>query len=142
MTEKRSTQRKEIKRHSVTSDRYCSLRVVSRRNLVCSDQYVRIIDLSVIGMGVECEQPIEPGIIWFKEGVYGQKCGCLVWQRRKGSRYRLGIEFISLSRFEEEYLRQQLDQADDGALLQDPEEIIAKVIAYITNERAPVVNLT
>jgi len=141
MTEKRSAQRIEIKRHSLVSDRHCSLRAISCRTLTCKDQYVRIMDLSIIGIGVECDQPIDPGIIWFKETVYGQKWGHLVWQKKNGDRYRVGIEFISLSRPEEEYIRQQLEQGEHGKPVQDPEAIISKVISTTMNDREPAVNL-
>jgi len=140
MTEKRLTQRKEIKRHSVNSERYCTLRAVSCRDLNCTDQQVKIVDLSITGIGVECDRPLEPGIVWFKESVYGQKCGHIVWQKKNGSRYRVGVEFISLSRLEEDYLRQQLEPVAQGTAMQDPQEIIPKVLAAVSSDRAPAVN--
>lgn len=141
MTEKRSAQRIEIKRHSLVSDRHCSLRVVSRRTLTCKDQQVRIMDLSIIGIGIECDQPMDSGIILFKESVYGQKWGHLVWQRKTGNRYRVGIEFISLSRPEEDYIRQQLERGENGKPIQDPDAILSKVMSSTMNDREPAVNL-
>jgi hypothetical protein len=141
MTEKRSSERKQIKRHSLISERHCSLRAVSCRTFTCTDQYVKIVDLSIIGIGVECDQPMDPGIIWFKESVYGQKWGHLVWQRKNGNRYRAGIEFISLSRLEEDYIIQRLEQGENGRAIQDPEAIISRVITSAINEREPAVNL-
>ncbi len=141
MTEKRSTQRKEIRRHSVIRERYCSLRAVSFRNLSCMDQSVKIVDLSITGVGVECEKPLEEGIVWFKDSLYGQKCGHLVWQKQNGIRYRAGIEFISLSRFEEEYLREHVEGAEHGKSLHDPDDIISRVIAHLTNQQNPPVRL-
>lgn len=142
MDEKRSDYRKEIQRHSVSSERQCSLRVVSFTNFAWMDQRVKIVDLSITGIGVECNQSIEPGIIWFKECIYGQKFGYLVWQRKNGDRYRVGIEFISLSRLQEEYLRQQLEQVEQGKSIQDPEQVISGVIEYIKKERDPAFNRT
>jgi hypothetical protein len=105
-------------------------------------QRVKIVDLSITGIGVECDQSIEPGIIWFKECVYGQKFGHLVWQRKNGDRYRVGIEFISLSRLQEEHLRQQLKQVEQGKSIQDPEQVISGVIDYIKKEHDPAFNFT
>jgi hypothetical protein len=144
MEEKRSDHRKEIQRHSVSSERQCSLRVVSFRNFAWMDHHVKIVDQCITGIGVECDQSIEPGIIWFKECAYGQKFGHLVWQRKNGDRYRAGIEFISLNRLQEEYLRKQLEQVEQDKSIQDPEQVISGVIEYIEHikkERDPAFNL-
>lgn len=99
------------------------------------------MDLSIIGIGIECDQPIDFGIIWFKESVYGQKWGHPVWQRKNGNRYRVGIEFISLSRPEEAYLRQQFERGENGKPIQDPDAILSKVMSSTTNDLEPAVNL-
>ncbi len=128
MNERRDNQRQEVKRHPVTRQRDCSLGVISFHNLEWTDYLAKIVDYSVIGIGIESDQPIQPGLIWFKECVYGQKCGVLVWCKRIGDRYRAGIQFGSLSRAEEEYLRQQVEQVQPHKPVHDPERIIAKLI--------------
>ena len=122
-----------IKRHLVSIGRHCSLIVISFKNLERADHYVKILDYSISGLGLECDQPIEPGIVWFKERVYGQRCGFLLWREKNNARYRGGIQFISLTRTEEEYLRQQIEQVKPGQPVQDPEQIIPRLIPHIKN---------
>ncbi len=128
MNERRDNQRQEVKQHPVTKPRDCSLGVISFHNLEWTDYFAKILDYSVIGIGVESDRPIQPGLIWFKECIYGQKCGVLVWCKQIGDRYRAGIKFGSLSRAEEEYLRQQVEQVEPHKPVHDPERIIAKLI--------------
>jgi hypothetical protein len=58
--------------------RDCSLGVITFDNLEWTDHSARIVDLSATGLGIESDRPLKPGIIWFKDCVYGQKCGVLV----------------------------------------------------------------
>jgi len=131
VTEKRNNQGEGVKRRPLTIERTCSLGVISVNTLEWSDHIVKIVDYSVIGVGIESDRPIEPGIIWFKKNLYGQKCGTLVWCKKDGACYRGGIKFISLSREQEEYLRQQVDQMEHVKRIEDPERIIAMLGADI-----------
>jgi hypothetical protein len=88
----------------------------------------------VIGIGVESDGPIEPGIIWFKECLYGQRCGFLVWCKKSGIRYRAGIKFVSFTREQEEYLRRQVEQMQHVKRLHDPDKIIELMMADIKKE--------
>jgi len=125
VTEKRTNQGEGVKRRPLAIERSCSLGVISVHTLEWSDHIVKIVDYSVIGVGIESERPIEPGIIWFKKNLYGQKCGTLVWCKSNGASYRGGIKFISLTREQEEYLRQQVERMQHVKRLQDPERLIA-----------------
>jgi hypothetical protein len=127
MDEKRRNQRKELIWHPVSSDLNCSLGVISFNNLVRTDYLTKIVNRSIIGIGIETDHLIQPGVIWFKEHVYGQKCGILMWCNQFGSRYRCGIRFVSLTRVEEEYLRYQIEQVNPSKPVQDPDRIIAKL---------------
>ncbi|MGE5174211.1 MAG: hypothetical protein ACM3MD_10335 [Betaproteobacteria bacterium] len=132
--QERRDNRQEVKRHPVTGQRDCSLGVISFKNLEWTDHLAKIVDYSVIGIGIESDQPLQPGIIWFKECVYGQKYGVLVWCKQIGPRYRAGIQFGTLSRAEEDYLRQQVGQVQPHKPVQDPEQIIAKLIDGVRKE--------
>lgn len=124
MNEKRRNQRKEVKWQPVSSERDGSLSVISFHNLVRTDYLYRIADRSVIGIGIETFEPVRPGIVWFGEPVYGQKCGVLLWCHETGDRYRCGIRFVSLTRTEEDYFRYQIEQVKPYAQFQDPDRII------------------
>jgi hypothetical protein len=127
MSEKRHNQRKDVKWQPVTNELDCSLGIISFHNLVRADHITRIVDRSIVGIGVETDHPIQPGIVWFRESVYGQKCGVLMWCHQAGSRYRCGIRFISLTPVEEEYFRRQIQQAQTCAQIQDPDGIIERL---------------
>ncbi len=134
MTERRAVRIQGVKRTPVSRNRDCALGVISSRNLKWNDHQVKLVDHSVIGVGIESEKPIEPGIIWFKECIYGQKCGSLVWCKKIGPRYRAGIQFIAFSREQEELLRKQIERLQCHEPLQDPEGVIAALIASIKKD--------
>ncbi len=137
MTERRDIQGQGVKRTPVTRNRECSLGVISCSNLEWTDHQVRLVDLSVLGVGIESEHPIKPGIIWFKECIYGQKCGSLVWCRKIGSQYRAGIQFISFTREQEEHLLKQIERLKSSEPLQDLEGFISALIADIKKDMDP-----
>jgi len=110
---------------------YFSLGFISNPDLIWSERTVRIIDFSIIGIGIETEGPLEPGFVWFKEQLYGQSCGYLVWCKQEGSRSRSGIRFVTLSREQEQYLRHQVERLKPHQPLQDPDRIIESLIKYL-----------
>ncbi len=99
------------------------------------DHRARIVDLSATGLGVESEHPLNPGLVWFKNSVYGQKCGVLVWCKPSGTRYRAGIQFLTLNYAEEEYLRRQVEESRPCVPLHDPERVVATLMDYIRRDR-------
>lgn len=125
-----------IQRHRVTRQRECSLGVISFDTLERVDCQAKIVDLSVIGIGIESPQSIPPGIIWFRKCVSGQRCGTLVWCKQIGASYRAGIQFISLSREEEEYINRQLELSRPNEPLPDPDRIMSRLINGIRREHA------
>lgn len=127
MDEKRRNQRKEVIWHPVSSDLNCSLRGISFNNLARTDYLAKIVNRSILGIGIETDHPIQPGVVWFKELVHGQKCGVLLWCNQIGSQYRSGIRFVSLTRVEEEYLRYQFEQVQHSKPVQDPDWIITRL---------------
>ncbi len=127
MNEKRHNQRKDGKSHPVTAEFGFSLIITSFHNLVQTDHLIRIVDRSFIGIGIESDHPIDPGIVWFRESIYGQKCGMLMWCCQTGSRYRCGIRFLSLTLAEEEYFRYLIERTKSGAHIHDPDQIIERL---------------
>ena len=133
MTE-RNERVKGVKRCPISLVRECSVGGISIHNLVWSDHFVKIVDYSVIGIGIESDRPIDPGLIWFKGNLYGQKCGFLMWCKKNDISYRAGIQFISLTREEEEYIRKQIEQMQHFKRIQDPDQIIATLFARIKSD--------
>jgi len=135
MAEIKDGQRKRLRRHPVAVQRDCSLGVITFDNLEWMDHHVRIIDLSATGLRIESDRPLDPSIIWFKDCVYGQKCGVLVWCKQSGFGYQAGIQFVTLNQAEEEYLRKQVERSQPCRPLQDPERIVATLIDYLRKDR-------
>jgi len=140
MAEIKDDQRRRLRRHPVAVQRDCSLGVITFDNLEWTDHSARIVDLSATGLGIESDRPLEPGIIWFKDCVYGQKCGVLVWCKQSGVGYRAGIQFVNLNQAEEEYLRKQVERSQPCTPLQDPERIVATLIDYLRKDREESIN--
>jgi hypothetical protein len=140
MDEKKYSRKQGVKRHTVVMDRDCRLGVISCENFVWTEHSVKIVDLSIIGIGVETERQIEPGIIWFKEPVYGQRCGFLIWSKQFGDRYRSGIQFVSLNRADEEYLHRQVSRTQSREPFQDPDQVLARMMDGFNKDRDGYIN--
>jgi hypothetical protein len=123
-----------IQRYCVTSLRTYSLDVIAFDQSMRTEHVVRIMDISVIGVGIETSERIEPGLIRFREQIGGQRYGVLVWSKLKGDRYRSGIQFVILSPEEEAYLQEQFKQSPPCQSLRDPDKIIASLLESVKNE--------
>ena len=134
MTEKRHKIIRGVQRHTITSLRSCSLGVITGTHLERTDYHVRIVDLSIIGMGVESDMPIDTGFVSFSERVGGHKYGLLMWCKPAGDRYRAGINFVNLSRKDEQYIEQQMQLSDQQRPLRDPLLIISSMIESLHEE--------
>jgi hypothetical protein len=134
MDEKRQNQRMGVRRYIAATERACSLDVISFRDLQWTTYIARIVDLSVIGIGIEVDQPIQPGLVWLKDRVFGQKCGTIVWCKQSGALYRAGIQFMHLTGLEEEYIRSQIELPRIYNSIQDPDGIIAALMQGIDKD--------
>lgn len=85
--------------------RRCSLGLLSFAQLEISDHVVRILDINSCGLGVESDEQMEPGLVWFHNGVEDHRGGVLVWCSKQDERYRAGIRFLSLAPEDERLLR-------------------------------------
>jgi hypothetical protein len=93
---------------------------------------VQIVNLSVLGIGIESSQQIMSGLVWFKKCVGCHKCGALRWSNPNGLHYRAGIEFIDLSHDTEAYLQKQVKQSRPYQPIPDPEQVISTLIETIS----------
>jgi len=121
-----------VQRYILITPRDCSLGVISFKKLEWTNYVVQIVNLSIIGVGIESTQKIEPGLIWFKERVGGYKCGVLKWSKQNGPAYRAGVEFVTLSRDEEEYIQEQLKQSEPHKPIPDPQQLMATLVETIS----------
>jgi hypothetical protein len=85
--------------------RRCSLGLLSLMHLEKSDHVVRIVDISSSGVGVESDEQMEPGMVWFNNNIGDHRGGVLLWSRKHDDQYRAGIRFLSFSAEDERILR-------------------------------------
>jgi PilZ domain len=123
-----------IPRYYLTMRRDCPLGVIAFNGLEWTDHAARIVDMSVIGIGIESSRSIEPGLVWFKESVGGHRSGVLMWIKKEGPRYRAGIKFVPLSRDEEKYLQEQIGRSGPNGALEDPHHFISSIVASVRNQ--------
>jgi hypothetical protein len=117
-----------IRRYNVASRRTAAVGVIAFDRLTRTEHVVRIVNLSVVGVGIESGEPIEPGLVCFNEQIGGHKFGVVAWCRPDGDRYLAGINFTTLPLEKELYLRQQVKQSHPHKPLRDPEKIIATLL--------------
>jgi hypothetical protein len=131
MTEDADKRTRGVQRYFVASHRTASVQVIPFDQLTCSGHIVRIADLSIIGVGIESPDPIEPGLACFDEPVSGHRFGVVAWCRQKGDRYRAGISFVTLSHPHEQYILNQLSLSPRHKALRDPEKILETLLKDI-----------
>ena len=134
MTDINHRRRTVIRRYRLPAERNCSLKIVAFKNCKSTDHVARIVDVNSGGLGIDADHCLEQGIVYFRESVYGKKYGIIVWCKQETSQYRAGIQFVSLTKDEEECLQRQIMQPHPGNALHDPDPIIAKMIDHITEE--------
>jgi hypothetical protein len=78
LSEKEDIRSRGIQRNRFTSPRTYSLDVIAFAQPMRTEHVVRIVDFSVVGAGIELAERIEPGLVYFKEPVGGQKFGVLI----------------------------------------------------------------
>jgi hypothetical protein len=97
------------------------------------EHIVRIVDISVIGVGIESSEHIDPGLICFKEQVGGQKYGVLIWCKPGSGCYRAGIQFVVLSPEEEAHLQEQINQSRPYKSFHESDKGMASLLESIKN---------
>lgn len=134
MTEQNENKKRGIQRYRMASRRTSAVGVIAFDRLTRTEHVVQIVNLSVVGVGIESNEPIEPGLVCFKEQVGGHKFGVVAWCRLHGDRYLSGIIFTTLPLEKERYLRKQVKQSRPHKPLQDPEQIIAALLESVKKQ--------
>lgn len=135
MSEKREKRTEGIRRYFIASHRTSSLQLIPFDRLTRTEHVVRIADLSVVGVGIESKEPLEPGLACFEDLVGGHKFGVITWCKRTGNGYRAGISFVTLPREKEEYILNEVKHARLHKALRDPENIIKTLLKSIKPTR-------
>lgn len=120
-----------IRRYFIASHRTSSLHLIPFDKLTRSEHIVRIADLSVVGVGIESKDPLEPGLACFEDLVGGHKFGIITWCKRLDEGYRAGISFVTIPREKEEYILNEVKQAPAHKALRDPENVIKTLLKSI-----------
>ncbi len=110
------------------------MHVIPFADLIKQEHTVRIADLSVVGVGIVSQEPLERGLACFEEPVGGHKFGIITWCKPAESGYRAGIHFVTLSQEKERYIMQQLNKNSSHRCLRDPEKIIESLLESIKPE--------
>jgi hypothetical protein len=123
-----------IQRYFFGSHRTSSVQVITFGDLTRTEHRVRLVNISVIGVGIELDQRIEPGLACFEELVGGHRFGVVSWCRQGGQGYRAGIHFVTLSKEQEQYILKQVEQPRSHKALRDPDRNIAALLESLRKE--------
>jgi len=121
-------------RYEVVQRREFTLWVIPYKSLTCGILVAHVVDLSKYGVGIESDQPLEPGFVWFKDRIGGFKGGLLVWRRQKDGKYRAGVKFIPLSREKELIVQEQIAMMRPNQPIHNPEVIISTILESMTHD--------
>jgi len=128
---KKMDDNRHSQRQPINAERDCNLGVFTFKHLDWTDHHASIVDISSGGVCVELNTHTEPGIVWFKERVFGQNSGVLLWSKQVGSRYRSGIRFMSPSHDEEQFVDKKVALSKQPEPLMDLQKIVAMQLASI-----------
>jgi len=63
----------------------------------------RAIDISNGGLCIESTSPLEPGFVWFRDGLGKQKGGVVIWSKElTNNTCRAGIQFVPINQYNAE----------------------------------------
>ncbi len=105
--------------------RDCAMDVLTFKQLDRTDHHGNIVDISRSGVGIESNVPMEPGFVWFRNRIWGQHSGVLLWSKQVGTQYRSGIRFAPLPHDAGLCAKNQLAQSGPRGPLKDLERLIA-----------------
>jgi hypothetical protein len=122
-------------RYPLAFQRECSLCVITFKDLSWKDHAAQLKDISKGGVGIESEDRIDRGFVWFNGRVGGYRGGVLLWSRQTGFTYRAGIQLVKLTRDQEQFVQEQVSLVRAHEPLRNPEAIIATIMDSMTRNR-------
>ena len=114
--------------------RDCTMDVIKFKELDRTDHHGHIVDISKSGVGIESNTPMEPGFVLFRNRIWGQHSGVLLWSRQVGTQYRSGIRFVPLPHDAAVGADNQSAQSEPREPLKDLEKIVKMMIEYIKED--------
>ena len=114
--------------------RDCAMDVIKFKELDRTDHRGHIVDISKSGVGIESNTPMEPGFVLFRNRIWGQHSGVLLWSRQVGTQYRSGIRFVPLPHDAAVGADIQSVHSGPREPLKDLEKIVKMMIEYIKED--------
>lgn len=127
---------RQTTRYPLAVQRECSFCVVTFKDFDWRDFSVHLKDISMQGLGVQSENAIMPGFVWFRERVGGHRGGILLWSRKIGISFRAGIQFLNLSREEEQFVQKRIASLQQHEPIKDPEAVIATIMESLLRPKS------
>lgn len=122
-------------RQPISDQHAFSFGIVSLRELTWSIHSASIIDIGREGFRIETTERIEPGFLWFRDQVRGNRGGVLEWSRPHGGRFRAEVRFVPLSWNVERYVHERARRDLSHRPHRDPSDILN--VRSAPNKRAP-----
>jgi hypothetical protein len=123
-------------RQPITIKRDCAIRVFTFNNFDWTDLHASIVDISNGGVGLQLDTPAEPGLVWFKDRVFGKHSGVLLWSKQTGSQYRSGIRFMPLSPNLEQFVVNKGKRSRQHEALKDLQHIVTHQLESMKSDTA------
>jgi hypothetical protein len=122
-------------RHQIVQLREFPLCLIPFKSLVSTVMVVHVIDFSAKGAGIESDQHLEPGFVWFRDRIGGCKSGLLVWSKQVGKKYHAGVKFVPLSREKERLVQDRITAVRPFEPLHNPEVLVSTILDALTQDR-------
>jgi PilZ domain len=132
---KKMEDNRHSQRQSITVKRDCAMDVIKFKELDRSDHHGHIVDISKSGVGIESNTPMEPGFVLFRDGIWGQHSGVLMWSKQVGTQFRSGIRFVPLPHDVALSVDNHAAQSGPREPLKDLEKIVKMMIEYIKEDK-------
>ena len=131
---KKMQDNRHSQRQPLMVKRDCAMDVIKFKELDRTDHRGHIVDISKSGVGIESNTPMEPGFVLFRNRIWGQHSGVLLWSRQVGTQYRSGIRFVPLPHDAAVGADIQSVHSGPREPLKDLEKIVKMMIEYIKED--------
>jgi len=131
---KKMEDNRHSQRQPVMVRRDFAMDVIKFRELDRTDHHGHIVDISKSGVGIESNTLMEPGLVLFRDRIWGQHGGVLLWSKQVGTQYRSGIRFVPLPQDAALGADAQSAQSGPREPLKDLETIVKMMIKYIKED--------
>ena len=131
---KKMQDNRHSQRQPLMVKRDCAMDVLKFKELDRTDHRGHIVDISKSGVGIESNTPMEPGFVLFRNRIWGQHSGVLLWSKQVGTQYRSGIRFVPLPHDAAVGADIQSVHSGPREPLKDLEKIIKMMIEYIKED--------